>query len=382
MQEYESQQAEIKRLETFVDKNIARASTSGMAKSRRKMLEKIKRMDKPMIDAKSANIQFDFDRNTGNDVYHIKNLQIGYDAPITSGINLEITKGDHIAVIGPNGIGKSTLIKTIAGKLNKLDGEIVTGANLKVGYYDQKQAEFKSSKTILDYIWDQYPMMNEKDVRAILGRFLFVQEDVKKIINDLSGGEKARLQLALLMLERNNVLILDEPTNHLDIDSKEMLEQALAQFEGTLLFVSHDRYFINQLANKVFSLDHDGGTIYLGDYQYYTEKLEEQQAIQAKAEQETQAESNTKNQSNTYKSQKQQRKEQRQIERKIEQCEEQIQTYEQQISELNEALTQPEVYSDPQKANEMTQEKNDAEQKLEQTMTEWAELQESLTSAQ
>lgn len=382
MQEYESQQAEIKRLETFVDKNIARASTSGMAKSRRKMLEKIKRMDKPMIDAKSANIQFDFDRNTGNDVFHIKNLQIGYDAPITSGINIEITKGDHIAVIGPNGIGKSTLIKTIAGKLNKLNGEIVTGANLKVGYYDQKQAEFRSSKTILDYIWDQYPMMNEKDVRAILGRFLFVQEDVKKIINDLSGGEKARLQLALLMLERNNVLILDEPTNHLDIDSKEMLEQALAQFEGTLLFVSHDRYFINQLANKVFNLDHEGGTIYLGDYQYYTEKLEEQQAIQAKAEQETQAESNTKNQSNTYKSQKQQRKEQRQIERKIEQCEEQIQIYEQQISELNEALTQPEVYSDPQKANEMTQEKNDTEQQLEQTMTEWAELQESLTSAQ
>ncbi|MRF36005.1 ATP-binding cassette domain-containing protein, partial [Staphylococcus sp. KY49P] len=222
MQEYENQQAEIKRLETFVDKNIARASTTGMAKSRRKMLEKIERINKPMIDAKSANIQFEFDRNTGNDVFHIKNLEIGYESPITKGITFEVTKGDHIAIIGPNGIGKSTLIKTIANIQNALNGTITTGANLKIGYYDQKQAEFKSNKTILDYLWDQYPTMNEKDIRAVLGRFLFVQEDVKKIINDLSGGEKARLQLALLMLERNNVLILDEPTNHLDIDSKEM----------------------------------------------------------------------------------------------------------------------------------------------------------------
>ena len=182
---------------------------------------------------------------------------------------MEVTKGNHIGVIGPNGIGKSTFIKTVADRLPKLGGEITHGANLRVGYYDQKQAEFKSNKTILDYVWDQYPTMPEKDVRAVLGRFLFVQEDVKKIINDLSGGEKARLQLALLMLERNNVLILDEPTNHLDIDSKEMLEQALQNFEGTLIFVSHDRYFINQLANKIFDMQPDGGTVYAGDYQYY-----------------------------------------------------------------------------------------------------------------
>ena len=379
MQEYENQQAEIKRLETFVDKNIARASTTGMAKSRRKMLEKIERINKPMIDAKSANIQFEFDRNTGNDVFHIKNLEIGYASPITKGITFEVTKGDHIAIIGPNGIGKSTLIKTIANIQNSLNGTITTGANLKIGYYDQKQAEFKSNKTILDYLWDQYPTMNEKDIRAVLGRFLFVQEDVKKIINDLSGGEKARLQLALLMLERNNVLILDEPTNHLDIDSKEMLEQALANFKGTILFVSHDRYFINELANKVYDLDLDGGTMYLGNYQYYIEKTEEKAALKAKEELENPTVNDTViKQNDSYIDQKQQKREQRQIERQIETCELNIETYEEEINNINHQLTLPDIYSDPEKANSLAISKSEIEQKLEQVMAEWAELQEKL----
>lgn len=379
MQEYENQQAQIKRLETFVDKNIARASTTGMAKSRRKMLEKIERINKPMIDAKSANIQFEFDRNTGNDVFHIKNLEIGYDSPITTGITFEVTKGDHIAIIGPNGIGKSTLIKTIADIQKALNGKITTGANLKIGYYDQKQAEFKSNKTILDYLWDQYPTMNEKDIRAVLGRFLFVQEDVKKIINDLSGGEKARLQLALLMLERNNVLILDEPTNHLDIDSKEMLEQALANFKGTILFVSHDRYFINELANKVYDLDLDGGTMYLGNYQYYIDKTEESAALKAKEELENPTVNDTViKQNDSYIDQKQQKREQRQIERQIETCELNIETFEEEINDINHQLTLPDVYSDPEKANSLAVSKSEIEQKLEQVMAEWAELQEKL----
>ncbi|WP_436961071.1 ABC-F family ATP-binding cassette domain-containing protein [Staphylococcus xylosus] len=379
MQEYENQQAQIKRLETFVDKNIARASTTGMAKSRRKMLEKIERINKPMIDAKSANIQFEFDRNTGNDVFHIKNLEIGYDSPITKGITFEVTKGDHIAIIGPNGIGKSTLIKTIADIQKALNGTITTGANLKIGYYDQKQAEFKSNKTILDYLWDQYPTMNEKDIRAVLGRFLFVQEDVKKIINDLSGGEKARLQLALLMLERNNVLILDEPTNHLDIDSKEMLEQALANFKGTILFVSHDRYFINELANKVYDLDLDGGTMYLGNYQYYIDKTEESAALKAKEELENPTVNDTvTKQNDSYIDQKQQKREQRQIERQIETCELNIETFEEEINDINHQLTLPDVYSDPEKANSLAVSKSEIEQKLEQVMAEWTELQEKL----
>ena len=383
MQEYEKQQEEIQKLETFVDKNITRASTSGMAKSRRKTLEKMERIDKPMIDARSANIQFGFERNTGNDVMHIRDLKIGYDSPITQPINIEVFKGDHIAVIGPNGVGKTTLIKTIADKQNKLGGEITFGANLQIGYYDQKQAEFKSNKTILDYVWDQYPTMNEKDVRAVLGRFLFVQEDVKKIINDLSGGEKARLQLALLMLQKDNVLILDEPTNHLDIDSKEMLEQALNHFEGTIIFVSHDRYFINQLANKVFDLNHEGGKIYLGDYQYYIEKTEEAAALKAQEElknssSKTNNNNDTSISSSAYSSQKQQKSHQRKIERQIEQCETKIEEFETHISYIETQLTQPEVFNDPMKAAELAEEKNNTEQKLEQVMLEWEELQEKL----
>lgn len=380
MQEYEKQQAEIKKLETFVDKNIARASTSGMAKSRRKTLEKMQTIDKPLIDARSANITFDFDRNTGNDVFHIKQLEIGYEEPITEPISLEVTKGDHIAIIGPNGIGKSTLIKTIAEKQHALAGDITTGANLKVGYYDQKQAEFKSTKTILDYVWDQYSTMNEKDIRAVLGRFLFVQKDVKKIINDLSGGEKARLQLALLMLERNNVLILDEPTNHLDIDSKEMLEQALQDFDGTIIFVSHDRYFINQLANKIFDLDRSGGSLYIGDYQYYLDKIAEKHALaaqQANLEETQNPSFEENNNTNSYLSQKEQKKEQRQRERKIAQYESDIETYENKITEIEEQLLSPEIYNDPSKSNELALEKEKTEQKLEHAMTEWENLQES-----
>ena len=385
MQEYERQQDEIKRLETFVEKNITRASTSGMAKSRRKTLEKMERIDKPMLDARSANIQFGFNRNTGNDVMHIRNLKIGYDSPITSPINIEVSKGDHIAIIGPNGVGKTTLIKTIAQRQNQLEGEITFGANLQIGYYDQKQAEFKSNKTIIDYVWDQYPTMNEKDIRAILGRFLFVQDDVKKVINDLSGGEKARLQLALLMLQRDNVLILDEPTNHLDIDSKEMLEQALKDFEGTILFVSHDRYFINQLANKVFDLNYDGGQMYLGDYQYYIEKTEEAAALEAfKNERNDFSKEDTSNQNeanenvNTYDSQKQQRREQRKLERLIENCEVKIETFENEIARIDEQLTQPDVFNNPDKASLLANQKLETEQKLEQVMLEWENLQENI----
>lgn len=377
--EYERQQDEIKRLETFVEKNITRASTSGMAKSRRKVLEKMTRLEKPMLDARSADIRFDFDRNTGNDVMHIRDLEVGYETPITKPINMEVSKGDHIAIIGPNGIGKSTLIKTLAGRLSALAGQVIPGANLKIGYYDQKQAEFQSSKTILDYVWDQYRHMPEKDVRAVLGRFLFTQDDVQKIINDLSGGEKARLQLALLMLERNNVLILDEPTNHLDIDSKEMLEQALNDFAGTLIFVSHDRYFINELANKVFDLDEHGGRIYLGDYQYYLEKLEQQHALATHAEVQnaTVHPSNEQpsEQETTYEDLKAARREKRKLTRQIESYETDIETYESRMEEIDTAMSDPAIIDDYEQIQTLAEERTTIEQELEETMTKWEELQ-------
>lgn len=376
MIEYERQQLEIKRLETFVDKNITRASTSGMAKSRRKILEKMERIEKPLLDAKSANIQFDFDRNTGNDVMNINNLEIGYHTPITAPITFEITKGDHIAVIGPNGIGKSTFIKTLANKISALSGHIQTGSNLKIGYYDQKQAEFKSNKTILDFVWDQYRQMPEKDIRAVLGRFLFTQDEVKKIINDLSGGEKARLQLALLMLERNNVLILDEPTNHLDINSKEMLEQALSEFDGTLIFVSHDRYFINALANKIFSLDSYGGQFIQGNYAYYLEKVAQQKAIEAR-QGETQFDKQPSSiVSNTdYQDQKVMRREKRKIERQIEEHEAHIATYEAQIEQLDILMASEEIVNDYEETVRLANERSTIEQNLEHSMLQWEELQ-------
>lgn len=372
--EYERQQAEIERLETFVQKNITRASTSGMAKSRRKILEKMTRIEAPKLDDHSVNLQFNIDRESGNDVLAVKELEVGYERPITAPITFDVKKQDAIAVIGPNGIGKTTLIKTIAKRLEKLGGDIKYGANVSIGYYDQKQAEFKSSNTVLEELWQYYPEMQEKDVRAVLGRFLFVQDDVKKIINDLSGGEKARLQLAKLSLENNNVLILDEPTNHLDIDAKEILEQALMTYPGTILFVSHDRFFINQIATKVLNITHAGASLFLGDYTYFIEKEEERLAHEAyqAVEEET-----AKPQQTDYAENKAQRKERRKIERALQQLEKDIEAYEARIQAVELELTQPDVFNDSQRSYELHQELVALQDKLEAAMEEWAELEEA-----
>lgn len=377
MAEYERQQSEIKKLETFVEKNITRASTSGMAKSRHKVLERMERIEKPRLDAKSAQINFEITRATGEDVLKVQNLDIGYSKSITPPINLEVKRHDRIAIIGPNGIGKSTLIKTIAQKIPALGGNIVYGSNIQIGYYDQKQAEFTSNMTILDYVWNQYAHMPEKDIRTILGRFLFTQEEVKKVINDLSGGEKARLQLALLMLEKNNVLILDEPTNHLDIDSKEMLEQALQNFEGTLLFVSHDRYFINELANNIFHITQNGNELFRGDYQYYLEKLEQREAI-SRYEQEDIQSTEAPKDDQYYANQKQLKKEKRKLERQLEEIENNISIYEEQISDYEHQLTLPEIFNDIEKSNEINNLRVEAERLLEENMEKWEELESKL----
>lgn len=348
-----------------------------MAKSRRKVLERMERIEKPRLDAKSAQINFEITRATGEDVLKVQNLDIGYSKSITPPINLEVKRHDRIAIIGPNGIGKSTLIKTIAQKIPALGGNIVYGSNIQIGYYDQKQAEFTSNMTILDYVWNQYAHMPEKDIRTILGRFLFTQEEVKKVINDLSGGEKARLQLALLMLEKNNVLILDEPTNHLDIDSKEMLEQALQNFEGTLLFVSHDRYFINELANNIFHITQNGNELFRGDYQYYLEKLEQREAI-SRYEQEDIQSTETAKDDQYYANQKQLKKEKRKLERQLEEIENNISTYEEQISDYEHQLTLPEIFNDIEKSNEINKLRIETERLLEENMEKWEELESKL----
>lgn len=368
--QYERQQAEIKRLETFVQKNITRASTSGMAKSRRKVLEKMTKIDMPKQDDHSMNLRFSIEKETGNDVLRCTDLAIGYDTPLATNINFDVSKQDAIAFIGPNGIGKTTLIKTIAKLLKPLSGDVHYGANLSIGYYDQKQAEFSSNNTVLEELWQYYPTMPEKEIRTVLGRFLFVQDDVKKIINDLSGGEKARLQLAKLSLENHNVLILDEPTNHLDIDAKEVLEDALIHYPGTLLFVSHDRYFINKIATKIFKMDETGGKLFLGDYSYFIEKEEERLAHESYLAERNETPKEKSN--NDFKASQ---KERRKLERQSESLEQEIQSTEANIEKIETELTQPAVYNDHEKSNALNQELISLNAQLEQMVEQWTDLQ-------
>ena len=275
--DYEKQQKEIAEMEDFIARNLVRASTTRRAQSRRKQLEKMERIEKPKGEERSAFFSFSPTRESGNVVVQTKGLAIGYppETTLSREIDLDIRKGDVIALIGPNGIGKSTLLKTLVGYIDPLAGEIEYGTKVDLGYYEQEQEELTPSKSVLNEVWDEHPLMTEERIRTFLGSFLFSGEDVEKTISSLSGGERARVSLAKLALNHDNFLVLDEPTNHLDIDSKEVLENSLIDFEGTLLFVSHDRYFINRLANKVIEIGPEGTILYLGDYDYYLHKKEE-----------------------------------------------------------------------------------------------------------
>lgn len=276
MKRYEKQQDEIAKLEDFVQKNIARASTTKRAQSRRKQLDRMELLTRPLGDSKSASFHFDIEKQSGNDVLQVNDATIGYDEnPIIEHVTMRLTRGDSVALVGPNGIGKSTLLKSIVNKLPLLNGDVSFGSNVSVGYYDQEQANLTSSKRVLNELWDEYPLQPEKEIRTILGNFLFTGDDVLKPVSSLSGGQKARLALAKLMMQKSNLLILDEPTNHLDLNSKEILENALIDYPGTLLFVSHDRYFINRVTTTVVELSTEGAQEYLGDYDYYVEKKNE-----------------------------------------------------------------------------------------------------------
>ena len=381
LKEFTSQQKDIKRLEEFVQKNIARASTSKMAKSRQKVLDKMELIDNPKKDDKAANIEFKIKEQSGRDVLIIENLKVGYDGKqVGNAYNFSVYKGDRIAIVGRNGIGKSTLIKTIAKKQNAIGGSVHYGSKVSLGYYDQKQAEFESSKTVLNELWDEYPLMKEAEVRTVLGRFLFRGDSVLKIVRDLSGGEKARLQLAKLMLEKNNLLVLDEPTNHLDITSKQVLEDALENYEGTIVFVSHDRYFINKIANKVLDITGDDYSIYLGNYDYYLEKRE--QELIAKKLKEEKTEEVQEKVANDYVLGKEEKKRIRKLERTREELLEKIESLEEKVSLVNNELTKEEVYTDAIKVQEYNEELRSLNQEIEDLNNTWLEIEEELESLQ
>ncbi|MBT2638903.1 ABC-F family ATP-binding cassette domain-containing protein [Bacillus sp. ISL-39] len=376
---YEKQQDEISKLQDFIQRNLARASTTKRAQSRRKQLEKIDRMDRPKGDEKSATFSFQIERQSGNDVLKVNTLAVGYQNDIVSeNISFNLSRGDSTALVGPNGVGKSTLLKTIVEKLPSINGNIQYGSNVSIGYYDQEQAELSSNKKVLNELWDEYPLKSEKEIRTVLGNFLFSGDDVLKIVSTLSGGEKARLALAKLMLQNSNFLILDEPTNHLDLDSKEVLENALIDYPGTILFVSHDRYFINRIATKVLELDRAGSTEYLGDYDYYVEKKLEQEELKALAEQAAKASGsfvdNSKQDKTSYQQDKEAKKLERQRKRRMEEVEAKIEQLELEVAEYEELLCDPEVFQDHEKAGEINSKIEAAKKKLDELMDEWTEL--------
>ncbi|MFD1851564.1 ABC-F family ATP-binding cassette domain-containing protein [Oceanobacillus bengalensis] len=375
---FEKQQTEIKKMEDFVRRNLVRASTTKRAQSRRKQLEKMDRIDRPLGDESSASFSFQIDRRSGNDVLKLENLAFRYDDEdenLFANVKLDVNRGERIALVGPNGVGKTTLLKVILGRLEKAYGTIQIGTNVGIGYYDQEQADLSSAKTVLNELWDEYPTINEKDIRTILGNFLFSGDDVLKPVQALSGGEKARLALAKLMMQKANLLILDEPTNHLDIDSKEVLEAALMDFPGTIIFVSHDRYFINKITDQIAEMERDGITVYLGDYDYYLEKKAEEAERQL-LEETKQMEQQVNLKKRSYKEEKQLQSEKRKIERRINELEEMIENVEIEISELEEKMTEPEVYQDHERSFELNENINTLKSQAEQLMEEWTTLQE------
>ncbi|WP_218013335.1 ABC-F family ATP-binding cassette domain-containing protein [Bacillus toyonensis] len=383
MKRYEKQQDEIAKLEDFVQKNIARASTTKRAQSRRKQLDRMELLTRPLGDSKSASFHFDIEKQSGNDVLQVKDATIGYDEdPIIEHVNMRLTRGDSVALVGPNGIGKSTLLKSIVNKLQLLHGDVAFGSNVSVGYYDQEQANLTSSKRVLNELWDEYPLQPEKEIRTILGNFLFTGDDVLKPVSSLSGGQKARLALAKLMMQKSNLLILDEPTNHLDLNSKEILENALIDYPGTLLFVSHDRYFINRVTTTVVELSTEGAQEYLGDYDYYVEKKNEmieraafeQQEQQEQQENQAPVQKTVAQEKLNYLEEKERKQLERQRTRKIEELEQNIVSLEEEIATLEDQLCLPEIYADYEKASEITTKKQTLQEQLEACMAEWEEL--------
>ncbi|MFJ5624868.1 ribosomal protection-like ABC-F family protein [Peribacillus loiseleuriae] len=377
MKLFEKQQEEIGKLRDFVQRNLTRASTTKRAQSRRKQLEKMDVIDRPQGDEKSASFSFQIERQSGNDVLSIQDLAIGYeDTTVSQHITMKISKGDSLALVGPNGVGKSTLLKTIIGKLEAVHGDIRFGTNVQVSYYDQEQANLVSNKRVLNELWDEYPSVPEKEIRTILGNFLFTGDEVLKTVSTLSGGEKARLALAKMMMEKGNLLILDEPTNHLDLDSKLVLENALIDYPGTILFVSHDRYFINRIATKVIELSKARSEEFLGDYDYYVEKKQEQLEIKEYEQNHNRTNQEQKADKSTFKVDKEVKKAERQRKRRIEEIEATMENLESEVERYNELLCDPDVFQNHEKVLTIQADLDRVQTELDVLLEEWAELAE------
>lgn len=369
---YEKQQEEIKREEEFIQKNIVRASTTKQAQSRRKALEKMELVDPPKHKSK-VRIKFDSARPSGKEVLILKDLAVGYpDKTMLKDISFQINKGDRVAIIGQNGIGKSTLLKTVMKQLPVKSGAIKYGASLDIGYYDQELQGLDYSKTVIDTIWDRHKDMNEKDIRSILASFLFTAKDIDKQISQLSGGQRARLTLTVLSMEHNNFLLMDEPTNHLDLDAKEVLEKALADYDGTLLFVSHDRYFINKLANKIVVAKDGQAKIYEGNYTYYlNEKAKEEAAAQETAAQEAPVVKSVSESKFSYQEQKKRDSEKRKLERQVAQAEKDLEELEAKEQEIQEAMADPAIAADFSKLGPLQEELTAVQEKISQVSQAW-----------
>lgn len=378
---YEKQQEKIKKEEEFIQKNLVRASTTKRAQSRRKALDKMERI-KPPKHKQKVRINFTSDRPSGKEVLIAKDLTIGYpDKTMVSDIDFQVNKNDRVAIIGPNGIGKSTLLKTIMKKLEPKDGSIKYGASLDIGYYDQELQSLDTSKTVLDTIWDRHKTMPEKDVRSILASFLFTAEDIDKTVGQLSGGQKARLTLTVLSLEKDNFLLMDEPTNHLDIEAKEVLEQALDTYDGTLLFVSHDRYFINESANKIISVRDGHAKIYNGNYSYYLDEKAKQAAAVQEAEAEQTESTTSANQNKgklSYQEQKARDSQKRKLERAVSEAEARIEKLEAEEQEIQTEMANPDIAASFEKLGPLQEKLSAVQEQLEQANNDWENALEAL----
>ena len=371
--EYEAQQIEIAKLQDYVDKNLARASTSNSAKSRVKTLENMEVIEKPDGDLKQIKLHFDTTKESYKDVLTLNELALAVGEEkrvLCEHINVSLKRKEKIAIIGKNGIGKSTLLKTVLGQIPAYAGEYVWGKNTSVSYYEQENLNLNPERMAIDELWDRFPHIPEAQIRKVLGNVLLTKEDVFKKVKVISGGERARLALAILMLEKSNVMLLDEPTNHLDLSSKEILEQALNEYDGTLLFVSHDRYLLNKIPDKIIEMTENGIVVYEGNYDYYSERQKEtvQPIVNVVAEK-------TKPQSGSFKT-KEQRRIEAQRKLRIRELEERITVLEEEIPALQEEMATEEVYTNYQLMAEKSSLIEEKNRELEEAYHEWETLQE------